>query len=415
MPNKVNNAYRQFKDFVAEEAYKNINLDKLEEFYKQLGVEDFDKFLERDTKAELVRNIIENNGYVSMDHAQFDSEGNKKIMFKDLVGMPDFSSVFPTTVTKMVIEATEPSVTLTPMLEQVPFKGISTRLPAITGDAWNFDIAEGDEPPELTAKLGAWKQVTMGKSGVAVQLTDEAQKYSNYPVMNFLITEAGKALKRWKEYKVAQMLNSTSNNTVTSGSGLDASGSDNDSLTFDDLVDAMVAIINNGANPNLIIMHPLAFSIFLRNPSLRAFFLLTGGRQGDVINWQGPQFQKTFEQLGTWEQKPAQGQQVSKINFPSGIFGRPMSIVLSNYMSFNTSTDATEIIVADSEELGYLMVDELPTAEKMRDGKHGIDRFQIIERYTVTPKNDYKGVELMSGIKAVKGYDPIATLDLSSA
>jgi hypothetical protein len=131
-----------------------------------------------------------------------------------------------------------------------------------------------------------------------------------------------------------------------------------------------------------------------------------------MINWQGVNFNKTFENLGSWEQKSPEGQQVSTITFPSGVFGKPLTIVLSNYISYNTSTDETEIIVADSDELGYLMVDELPTVEKMRDGKHGIDRFQIIERYTVTPKNEYKGVVARSGIYAKKGYDKIPTLSV---
>lgn len=404
---------KNLNKFIRDEAAKLIEYQKLEEVYKQVGIDNFDKFLELDAKAELLKNVIQNNGYVDMDMADFDRDEKYRITFKDAISMPDFTLVFPKTVTKIVNEASEPSAVLTAMLETIPFKGIMRFMPAISGSAWNLDIAEADEPPELTAKMGEWEQVTMGKSGVAIQLTDEVQRYSNFPVLNMLIQEAGKALKRWKEYKAANMLLNSATASVTSGSGVDASGTDNDSLSFDDLLTAMMTIINNGGNPDTIIMNPLAYPMFLMNPSLRSFFLLTNGKIGSYINWQGVKFNKTVENLGgAMEQKDPNGRQVSTITFPSGVYGRPLTVVLSPYIPFNSSTKETQLIIADSAELGYLLVEELPQAEKLRDARHGLDRFQIIERYTIVPKNKAKYLTKITGVKAVKGFDPIPTLNL---
>jgi len=108
---------------------------------------------------------------------------------------------------------------------------------------------------------------------------------------------------------------------------------------------------------------------------------------------------------------PIKGQNISGVNFPSGVFGKGLSIVLSPFMPFTPASGSspaeTDIIVADSSMLGYLVVDQLPTTDEFTDPIRDIRKFKIIERYAIVPKAKGAGIVKLKGVKVVKTFDPI--------
>lgn len=359
--------------------------------------------LQRDSKLKLLKQVMNNNGYVDRYSAN-SAEDAGRIELKDLVTSPEFKVLFPKVITDLALETLEPALVLQNMLETIQFKGSVATIPVFSGFGGNLDIPEGGEPPVFNVKVGAFEQVVIGKSGVMVELTEETIRYSAYDIFNIHVKEALKALARWKEYKVAKMITDNASEEINGGTGKDISGADNGGLTLFDIMEAATKLINKGFNPDVIIMNPLAYPVFMYNGTLTAMFYAFG--QGSLANW--PALAKIAN--AEFYNKVA-GNNISGISLPAGVFGKGLSIVLSPFMPFTPASGQTpaktDIIVADSSALGYLVVDQLPTTDEFADPIREIRKFKIVERYSVVPKAKGAGIAKIKNVNVVKTFDPI--------
>lgn len=360
--------------------------------------------------SEVVYNLFENNGYFSNEDSQLSNiKPSRKIHIDEVITSPQFNKIFPRVVNKIIMETVEPNLSLTPLMEKINFEGISARIPAVSSYGGNLDVPEGDKPQSFNVALGGFKTVALGKSGIMVELTDETIKYSDYSLIQYIIRQAGTALKRWKENKVANMLKDLpADQIVSGGSGLEDDGTTvNNSLTFDDILNAAMKIIAKGGMPDTIIMHPLAYPIFLKNPTLRTMFLATNGSKGDMYPTGTINTTRTTESSLEWvEQRKMSG--VSGINFPN--LGFPMKVIFSEFMDYTAATDTepatSTILVADSSQLGFLVTEYEPRVTDFQDPLRDIQQFKLMEKYAVAPKSDKAYIESISNIALVKGYDP---------
>lgn len=321
-----------------------------------------------------------------------------------MVTSPEFKVLFPRVITDLALETVEPALVLQQMLETVQFKGTVATLPVFSGFGGNLDIPEGGEPPVFNVKVGAFEQVVIGKSGVMVEITEETIRYSAYDIFNLHIREALKALARWKEFKVAKMLLDNAGEVINGGSGKDIDGNANNGLTLYDIINAATKLINKGFNPDLIIMNPLAYPMFMYNGTLTALFYAFG--TGSIANW--PELRRV-PNAEFYNKLP--GGSVTGLSIPTGVFGKGINIVLSPFMPFTpasgTTPASTDVLVADSTALGYLIVDQLPTTDQFSDPIREIRKFKIVERYAVVPKGKGAGVVKIKGVSVVRTFDPI--------
>jgi hypothetical protein len=91
----------------------------------------------------------------------------------------------------------------------------------------NLDLQEGAEPPELTFKMGGWEETIIGKAGVAVSLTDETIRYSDFPVLSILIREAEEHFSDGKNTRPHNMILDKASSVQNGGTGVDATGTPN--------------------------------------------------------------------------------------------------------------------------------------------------------------------------------------------
>ena len=230
-------------------------------------------------KYENTKKIWANNGFEnSVD--QFDPrKKDQKIGFKDLVdalSTPDASILIGRVVSNVVKEAMEPLLVGTSLLHTIRFSaGQQITFPA-AGAFTAEDIPEGGEYPERKLEVAGTVTAFIGKSGVKVRITDEMLRYSQYDVMSMHIRAAGRALARHKETKIFNMIRNTGatifNNNVANlqTSGRDNSGAGNGTITLDDLLIMYSRITARGFTPNCIMLSPLGWLIFARDPILRA-------------------------------------------------------------------------------------------------------------------------------------------------
>lgn len=329
----------------------------------------------------------------------------------------DHPLLLPRVISNMAQEAIEPNLVLTPLLNRISFTaGTQITFPAF-GAIHAADIPEGAEYPERTMELAGQTTATIGKSGVAIKITEEMVRYSQYDVMAMHIRAAGRALARWKEKKVADLITTDQGNSTIfdndsasyrSTTGRNAAGAYNGTLTLDDIFHAYATMVDRGFTPNTLIMHPFAWQIFANEGIARAFGFINGvnplmwqlpqGSPGSAPQWrQGGLNQNTYvsapQQLAT-----------TMTNVPS-IFPTNFRIIISPYMPFTASTSKTDIVFCDSSELGLLVVDEEVTTDEWEDKARDMRKMKFRERYALATMNDGYGIGILKNIKIGKSFD----------
>lgn len=365
-----------------------------------------------DSAVEILKNIIENNGSVNYISDVYNS--GKKIKFKDeLMTSVNFVNLIPKVITKIVVEAAEPVLVLADLFDEIRADGISLVAPVVSGFGQDLDIPEGAEPPSFTVSTGGVKLGTMGKSGITIKLTDEAYEALDYSMFNYVLRQAGLALARHKEYKAYKVIDHFASLYANGGTGVNSSGAENDSLTFDDILGAATQIYAAGGIPDTIIMNVLAAPIFMQNPTLRSMFLATGGNFGDFYG-SGVSVNRKVNPSALVS---AQGPAYTKVSFPTNIFGRGLNIILSSAVDYTPASSSTEpaktnVYVADSSMIGFNVVKQRPMTEKWEDPARDIKNFKITERYALIPKYvkelDEKTpyIQKIADVAIVKGFDP---------
>ncbi len=323
-------------------------------------------------------------------------------------------------VSEVVKEAIEPNIVLTPLLQRINFThGTQLTFPAV-GAITAADIPEGGEYPERSLEFAGQVVATIGKSGVAVKMTDEMIRYSLFDVMSMHLRASGRAMIRWKEQKVADMIidnaggsNRLFDNTTTavaSTTGRDAQGLYNGTLTLDDLFNAYAKMVNKGFTPNTIIMNPFAWEIFSEEAISRAFGWANGmamwqtaqGSLGNAPQWSNGGFGNGLLQNTT----VTSPQQVATTmtNVPN-IFPVPFNIIVSPFMPVDTTTNRTDLIICDRSELGVLVVDEEIMTEEWDDPARDIRKVKLRERYGLGSVNNGEGTGLVKSVSIKRGYD----------
>ncbi len=354
----------------------------------------------------------------------------EKLVFKDAMSVPAASVWLPRVISEVAREAAEPNLILTNLLDRVSYvSGIQIIFGSI-GALTASDIAEGQPYPEQQLQLGgASVTANVGKSGVAFKLTEEMRKRSQFDIINLHIRAAGKALARHKEKKVSTYLSSlgitvfdnskptSSLNGVTTGRDVD--GNPNGSITWDDMFDLFGIVINNGFMPNLLIMHPLTWVMFMKDPVLRSFALAAGGgtwwgswtgNPAGKAPWDVPATGPTTGQNvtppnlqgltpSTMQDFPQMGQLNSAPQMPSYFLPFAIRIVVTPFIYYEPSSKITDIIVADSSEMGALVVEEELFIDQWEDKSVEIEKVKLREKYGIHIYNEGLAIAVAKNVK----------------
>jgi len=414
--------FGNFQDSVLAEADQKVN-DRLgehgltdDEFF---GTSEEIRFRRnRDAKVNQLKSIWDNHGvhpktgneYTIGDLMSFDAAEFKKL--QDSQFSTDQPLLIPRVVTEFVKEAIEPRMVLTPLLTRIAMKtGTHITFPA-TGAIWAADIPEMGEYPERELEFAGTVTAQIGKVGVAVKFSEEMIQDSMWDIVGLHLAACGRALARHKEEKVATMLlaNATEdfdNDGGTHTSGRGADGAFNGTFTLDDLLTMYAAAVNEGYEPNTLLMNPMGWLIFARDPVMRAFGFANGGEMwqafqgpaGSAPQWKGGGFINepwkvtSPEKIsGTWTPVPTQ--------FPFS----PLSIVVSPYINYDATNNVTDIYLVDRNELGYLIERESVFTEDWKDPAHDIYKTKFRERYAVAGPIDNR-IRVAKNVVIAKGYD----------
>jgi len=369
-------------------------------------------------KYENTEKIWSNNGFENQADQYDPTKKDQKIGFKELcdaLSTPDASILIGKVVSNIVKEAIEPLLVGTSLLHTIRFSaGQQITFPA-AGAFTAEDIPEGGEYPERKLEVAGTVTAFIGKSGVKVRITDEMLRYSQYDVMSMHIRAAGRALARHKETKIFNMINNEGavvfdNNVATKQtSGRASDGTGNGTITLDDLLVMYSKIVANGFVPNAILMSPLGWLLFARDPILRAFGFANGGPMFGPMQGQ-PGLAKSWYQGGinVGPVATAPYAATTYTNVPS-MFPSPLRVIVSPFLSYTAASGATaaktNIVMADTNELGIIVIDEDVTNEEWDDPNRDIRTIKFRERYGLGILNEGKAIAVAKNISIKKAYD----------
>ena len=382
------------------------------------------RMTDQESKFALAYQVWRNNGFKdSRDADMFRGQESEsaRMGYKDLVdamSTPDASVLIPRVMTKIVREAIEPQLVLTQLFRMIRFSaGTTISFPAVSAMSGVQDMAEGDEYPELMGPRWAGTVTAkMGKVGCAVRITEELLRYSQFDIMSMLIQGAGRAMARHKEQKAAnQILDnavlsfdndspSTSENGKTTGR--DLAGAGNKTLRLDDLFVVYSDLVNDGFLPNLLLMNAAGWLIMARDPTMRAFGFANGGPLFRTAQGSNPlPWNYAGGNLGqAVPEASLRNTSTTYVDVPD-LFPVPLQIVISPFISYTAASKKTDMIMADRDEIGIMVVDEDVSTDQFDDPFRDIRRVKFRERYGFCITNEGQGIRKLANISTDRGFD----------
>ncbi len=361
-------------------------------------------------------------------------QDGQRVKLNDALSVPNAPMLMPKVISNIVKEAAEPLLVGTSLLQRINYSyGQTITFPAV-GAMVAADIAEGQEYPERSLQMGgATVTASIGKSGVAVKVTDEMIRYSQFDVIGMHLRAAGRALARHKEVKIFNFIRSmgvtcfdnvnpsSSLKGVTTGRGMDGSG--NGSVTMDDIFDAYAQVITQGFTPNTLLMHPLTWTMFVKDATLRSFVLGNNGGNW-FAGWNGnPAERAPWDNSSQGGLGMSAGQNITPGGVPDGTTSAsplsdypqtlstspqlpgymniPFRIIVSPFVPYDPRRKLTDIYMFDSAELGVLIVDEEVTTEEFDDPRVDIRKIKLRERYGIGILNEGKAIATLKNVHVV--------------
>jgi hypothetical protein len=377
--------------------------------------------------------IFRSNGY--------DPTSGDPIDLKDALDIQNAAFMIPRALTTIVQEGIEPMLIGTSLLQKVQYKpGMTTVFPAI--EPLRADEAgDGMDLPIYNINIGGAQTfgVTVKRHGLRLKIAKRFVEESSYPWINFWLRLAGNALARHKEEYIFDFITRLgtvvfdndpgarlSTNTVGQPikgvtTGRNYKGVLNGSMTVDDIFDMYAAVLLNGFVPDTMLVHPMAWLMWVKDPVMREFAIQAGGGSffaqwtgnpnvlgnkfynfGGLGMGQGQTGQYTNGNLTGGEVSQATSgnyQNMTSAPVLPNYLGLPFRILVSPFVNFDPEDRTTDILMFNSRNLGALIVAEEPHVKSWEDGQYNIQNMSIEESYGFGILNEGQSIAVARNIK----------------
>lgn len=351
-----------------------------------------------------------------LDMINLDNELRAELLKDNVFTSTDLPLMMPRVIEQQVREAIYPALNLTPLFQTIRFPGRGTQLTfPSTGGTYAADVAEGEEYPARKLEMGGNVTATIGKSGLAVQVTEEAVRYSLFDVIGLHLRAAGRALAMHKENKAfaaidenATALLDNTTTAVKSTTGRDAAGNHNGTLTVYDFLYAWSTLYNtNGYVPNTIIMNPFGWLVFAQDPLMRQFFMNNGAGRLLQLPQGAPGRATQWNVGGLHNSQNVTDPKAIATSFtaPPELWPGNIQVIVSPFVGYNATSKTTDIYLCDSNEIGVLVEDEGLTMEEWDEPARDIRHMKFRERYGFATLNNSRAIGRIKGVSIARGYD----------
>jgi hypothetical protein len=345
--------------------------------------------------------ITINNGFLDSD---MDNEDNR-VTIKEAMSTPDAPILFPKAISNIMKEAAEPLYLVTPLLSLVRLSKVrSMEFPAVNA-IQAAEVPEGGEFPEQQLVFAKQAEGKVSKKGVKIAFTEEVIEDSQWDIFGMHVRAAARAMARLKEQialarftDAATTCFDNSDPLFPDTTGLDINGSANYSLALDDIIDMFAAIMAENHVATDIIMHPLAWAIFAKDPIIRS-----ANVYGNAGAWASDSLKGSRGEYGRYA--GPMGAVSSAVPFG-------LNVILSPFVNFTPkvtggtpSPATTDVFVIDRNECGVLMVRDDMSTDEWNDLTRDVRYLKLKERYDIVILGDGEGIQVARDVYMVKNYD----------
>lgn len=349
---------------------------------------------------------------------------NESISLKDVLNNGDLSRLVPVAISEVVREAAEPLLICNQLFTQINQKnGIYIQMPAVGAMNSVEEVAPGQEygTEEITMGGGSAIRVEIRKYGIKLSLTEEMVEQSQWDVIGQWLKAAGKAFAR-KKNRISFNLFDTQALTLVdnlapgksvlgrrlSGMGFDGSGNPvaNNTFTAEDFFDIYAAMLQEGFAPNTIVIHPMTWAIWMKDPILRVFAWQNGsGPLFNAYDVQGVKRDEFFNGLGISKGGARPGE-----NMPPDFKGKPVlppylnvpfQVVVSPQVYFDPINKLSNMYFVDTENAGAIVQGEPINHYQWTDPERDVQMIRLREKYAVHMLNEGRGVGVVKNVPVV--------------
>ncbi len=331
-----------------------------------------------------------------------------RISMEEALMSPYASILFPKVISDIMLRPKEPiMIGQTLLAKTVMIDNTRSVEFPVLGALRAFDMSEVQEYREQNLSFGEHlTEIKVNKVGLQLAISEDVIKDAMWDVLALYLEAAGYAMLRHKEEKIFWEFTENGHvvfdnsllNPAAWTAGRDANQNLNGTIAFDDLIDLMGGIVANEYIPTDILMHPLAWVIFAKDPVLRNV-LLTGGQIGQSIWTQIPQFDQ-------------------QVNMPWNI-----NYVVTPFINLSLNTtiatgpasgyansNVTDVVVIDRQNACVVLQRDAMEIEHFDDPRRDIQLAKLRERYGVGSINAGKAAAVAKNIRIDTNYAPLNTV-----
>jgi hypothetical protein len=337
----------------------------------------------------------------------------------------DAIKMIPKVIEGQLREAAEPEYLGTRFMQTVHVEGGSSTVYVIpvVGELTATEVGEGtrynEDYVDFNTIENSALEIRVKKVGLKVSITEEAIQDSSWDILGINVRKMGKAMARYKEEWIFNTFsdhghvifdnNLRSQFEEAGTTGRDASGNFNDTLSVEDFLDLVLALMGNGFVPSDVIMHPLTWVIFARN-SMIGNGLSYGALGGNAVHPNGG-IQGTPAAFGL--ANSGDGQKM--IMRPEQVQNRlpmPLTVNFSPFVHFDKVNKRFDMYCIDKNEVGVIVQKEGLSSENWTDPEKDIRALKCKERYGVGVLNGGRGITVVRNIAVAPSYPtpPVVTV-----
>lgn len=211
---------------------------------------------------------------------------------KEAVFSADFKILFPKVVQDVLQRPKEgPYIGQSLLSRTIQVDGVKIMEFPTLGAIRAFELADSQEPPEQDPSFSKnITEIRVRRFGVKLEISNEVLDESQWDILSLYTEAAGAAMMRKKEelifseyeQRAVTIFDNSLASSVYHTSGVNQSQAKNATFDHLDLLDMMAALGANNYVPTDVILHPMAWSIWAKDPFLR-YQLLHRGNVGQTV------------------------------------------------------------------------------------------------------------------------------------
>lgn len=357
-----------------------------------------------DLTEKMIRNIYG-------DHSKGSATIKEALMSTDTVRL------IPKVIEGQLREAAEPEYLASKFMNVIHVEGNNSAVYVVpvVGEIFASEVTEGGRYNEQNLDFNTVEngqlEIRVKKYGLKVTISEEAIQDSSWDIYGINVRKMGRAMARLKE---ENCFNAFSNHghilfdndkreqfPEAGTTGRDVDGSYNDTLSVEDFLDLVLALMGNNRVPTDIIMHPLTWVIFARN-SMIGNGLTFGAFGGNQVHpWGATQGTPGFAGLSS-EEGPQK-----LIMRPDQVQNRlpvPLAINFSPFVRFDKLKKRFDMYCIDRSEVGVIVEREGLSTDDWNDPERDMRMLKVKERYGVGILDNGKGITVARNIAVAPTY-----------